>query len=94
MRNITSLRAYCEDNGLSALLAEYSDDNPYPPDQIGFKSTIGSVHTDTLSMRVHLNEYAEAIAKPVVRIKTVPSGRNIRSLSDTGLTKIRRQHTR
>lgn len=41
MRNITSLRAYCEDNGLSALLAEYSDDNPYPTDQIGFKSTIG-----------------------------------------------------
>lgn len=40
MRNVMSLKTYCEENNLLTLLNEYSADNPYPPDQIGFKSTI------------------------------------------------------
>lgn len=37
---VTSLLRYCSDNGLTALLSEYSKDNPYSSDKIGFKSTI------------------------------------------------------
>lgn len=37
---VTSLFRYCSDNGLTALLSEYSKDNPYHSDEIGFKSTI------------------------------------------------------
>ena len=40
-RSIISLYRYCTDNHLPDLLAEYSRDNPYPADEIGFKSTIG-----------------------------------------------------
>ena len=37
---VTSLFRYCSDNGLTVLLSEYSKDNPYSSDKIGFKSTI------------------------------------------------------
>ena len=36
---ITTLYRYCIDNKLQTLLSEYSEDNPYPADKIGFKST-------------------------------------------------------
>lgn len=38
--SVTTLYQYCTENGLSALLAEYTNDNPFPADKIGFKSTI------------------------------------------------------
>lgn len=38
--NVKTLYQYCTENSLPTLLAEYSKDNPYPADEIGFKSTI------------------------------------------------------
>ena len=39
-RSVTTLYQYCTDNNLPILLSEYSEDNPYRTDEIGFKSTI------------------------------------------------------
>lgn len=37
---VTSLYRYCTENNLTTLLSEYAQDNVYPSDEIGFKSTI------------------------------------------------------
>jgi len=37
---VTSLYRYCTEKSLPTLLSEYSKDNVYSPDEIGFKSTI------------------------------------------------------
>lgn len=37
---VTTLHRYCTENNLPTLLSEYSNDNAYPADEIGFKSTI------------------------------------------------------
>lgn len=89
---VTSLLRYCSDNGLTALLSEYSKDNPYSSDKIGFKSTIpckwicahGHIEYETPYNRVR-----RGYCKTCGRDCAVLSGKDIRSLQNTGRRKTR-----
>ena len=77
---ITTLYRYCIDNKLQTLLSEYSE--PY---------VNGCARTDTLNMKLPITECAEATAKLAAMTVPVHSGKDIRSLQNTGHRKTKNQ---
>ena len=91
---ITTLYRYCIDNKLQTLLSEYSEDNPYPADKIGFKSTTVCKWVCShghIEYEAPITECAEATAKLAAMTVPVHSGKDIRSLQNTGHRKTKNQ---